>query len=592
MDPGLTVATTQEEAAALSAARALHAAPVTSNVRASEHEAAFFNHFLSNPGMDLGGLGSGMGSLLSPALYTPPASVLHGEMGDEPYFSKMAPNPHLGQFLGDIGKTSSSNSLFNSLPIPPAASQAVMSNIFSSVAEPGNSLGLPGLAMETEQLPSFLSTTTSTPMDAGASTTRKRNADAALISPGIPTSEPKRAKANGSGRKTRGGGRKKGSASNTGASPAKKKGKAAGGKKTGGRKKKGAKKASGSQASGSGSGGASSGSKRSGGGSTKRDPLKRAEQNRRASRRYREKAKMRVKNLEDRIQELEDENRKLRELQSQVGSSSVGAPPGGLQNLSDSVAALNNDVSSSSSVQYLPSESSKPPSAKLQAYLTPDQKAMDPSADPAAFQNTLINAERQERVERARVAEDSLVQLLKEISPADTNPMATVSASNPDPFGVISVTNPLDLSEKQLAALSELRREHTTSLASILRRRAAIVASLRDMMREHIAQLYAIMAAGKCLQTHPATSIIASLVTSLRDNFSEETRTMDQITARFYSMLSPAQEARWLIEMCNARYCRFAILLSVLKSAPRAPVVTDDPLEAMILSAYAEKNHH
>merc|ERR1712065_71158 len=277
------------------------------------------------------------------------------------------------------------------------------------------------------------------------------------------------------------------------------------------------------------------------------------------------------KNLEDRIQELEDENRKLRELQSQVGSSSVGAPPGGLQNLSDSVAALNNDVSSSSSVQYLPSESSKPPSAKLQAYLTPDQKAMDPSADPAAFQNTLINAERQERVERARVAEDSLVQLLKEISPADTNP--------------------LDLSEKQLAALSELRREHTTSLASILRRRAAIVASLRDMMREHIAQLYAIMAAGKCLQTHPATSIIASLVTSLRDNFSEETRTMDQITARFYSMLSPAQEARWLIEMCNARYCRFAILLSVLKSAPRAPVTTDDPLEAMILSAYAEKNH-
>merc|ERR1711916_67667 len=291
------------------------------------------------------------------------------------------------------------------------------------------------------------------------------------------------------------------------------------------------------------------------------------EQNRRASRRDREKAKMRVKNLEDRIQELEDENRKLRELQSQVGSSSVGAPPGGLQNLSDSVAALNNDVSSSSSVQYLPSESSKPPSAKLQAYLTPDQKAMDPSADPAAFQNTLINAERQERVERARVAEDSLVQLLKEISPADTNPMATVSASNPDPFGVISVTNPLDLSEKQLAALSELRREH-------------------------IAQLYAIMASGKCLQTHPATSIIASLVTSLRDNFSEETRTMDQITARFYSMLSPAQEARWLTEMCNARYCRFAILLSVLKSAPRAPVVTDDPLEAMILSACAEKNHH
>merc|ERR1711991_233016 len=226
MDPGLSIATTQEEAAALSAARALHAAPVTSNARASEHEAAFFNHFLSNPGMDLGGLGNGMGSLLSPALYTPPASVLHGEMGDEPYFSKMAPNPHLGQFLGDIGKTSSSNSLFNSLPIPPAASQAVMSNIFSSVAEPGNSLGLPGLAMETEQLPSFLSTTTSTPMDAGASTTRKRNADAALISPGIPTSEPKRAKANGSGRKTRGGGRKKG-----------------------------AKKASGSQASGSGSGG-------------------------------------------------------------------------------------------------------------------------------------------------------------------------------------------------------------------------------------------------------------------------------------------------------------------------------------------------
>ncbi|KNC55981.1 uncharacterized protein AMSG_01994 [Thecamonas trahens ATCC 50062] len=473
---------------------------------------AMFKHFLNNPGLELDDLGP----LITPPLqpYMPPASVMHAIPPSEmPYMAKSTPTTHFGSFMADEVDQVSENSLFAQLPVPPSVSYDVMHDIYNQA----NRLDNPTAAavVPSSMVPQPVPVQSVPPPTSGQQQQSRKRA-----APQASTDEPTSKKAKASGNKGRGKASKSKSQS----------------------------------------------------GSGKRDPVKRAEQNRRASKRYREKTKARFAELESQLDALKAENEALKK----TDDAEMACRARGMQSWSSALAcdpdpAFKGDGSSCMGPT---------PSSQLTKFIGDDGQVVDPES--SEFKNVLINAERQERYDRERASEDAMIQLLKDIDPDPTAPAPRPSASNKSPFEILTASNPLGLSETQIAQMTELRRNHTKAVAAILRRRSALLSSLRALMREHMAHLYQLKAEGQSLADVPAVSVMAGLIHSLRQNFAQETRHMDRIVKAFYKMLNPSQEARWLVDMCNVRYCRFAVLMSVWKAAPKLRVETSDPLEAMI----------
>lgn len=287
---------------------------------------------------------------------------------------------------------------------------------------------------------------------------------------------------------------------------------------------------------------------------------KRVEQNKLSSQRYREKQKNRLAEIEARLEALSFENERLKEV---VAASNTAAQPASARD--GVVSQIDTSFSGSTCSAFVSL-----------------RKAVASGSSPAVLSASLREAEMQEAVSRKKRAQEHMVMLLRELDPSLNVVAPEAVATTKAPFDdVATAANPLGLNEVQLNRVLELRTEYTSALVAVLRRRGMLVQSLRAAMRMHMADFYAARVLGEAeLTKHPGYVSMRQLLLTIEANFDEEVALMDSVTADFYRVLTPAQEAKWLLSLCDVRFCRFSVLMSIWKFADTSPLPAPGSMES------------